>query len=144
MASLTATTACSTPKTNTVARPAGYVNAIPRAIIYRTSGDYTDLVPVVLSADGKSLKSYPDVRDIRATSAPMDAGDGWLLDRMGVGEHTVFLDYTIDQYRVLSKTPSPDELIQHIKPGARVTEVVVLDITTAEAVERLKSGAKLH
>ena len=144
MASLTATTACSTSKTNAVATPTGYVNAMPRAVIYRTSGDCADLVPVVLSADGTSLTWYPDVRDIRATSAPMDAGDGWLLDRIGVGEHTVFLDYTLDQYRSLGTTPPASELMRHIKPGARVTEVTVLDMTPEEAVERLRSGAKLR
>ena len=144
MAALTAATACSTSKTNAVANRAGYVNAMPRAVIYRTNGDYADLVPVVLSADGSKLTWYPDVRDIRATSAPMDAGDGWLLDRIGVGEHTVYLDYTLDQYRSLGTTPPASELMRHIKPDARVTEVIVLDMTTPEAVEQLNKGAKLH
>ena len=144
MASLAVTTACSTPRTNAVTKPAGKVHAMPRAVIYRTSGDCANLVPVVLSADGTSLTWYPDVRDIRATSAPMDAGDGWLLDRIGVGEHTVFLDYTLDQYRSLGTTPPASELIRHIKPDARVTEVIVLDMTTSEAAEQLNKGVKLH
>lgn len=144
MASLIATTACSTTGTKAVTKPTGYVNAIPRAVIYRTSGDCTDLVPVVLSADATSLTWYPDVRDIRATSAPLDAGDGWLLDRIGVGEHTVFLDYTLEQYRSLGTTPPASELMRHIKPDSRVTEVIVLDMTTPEAVEQLKNGVKLH
>lgn len=117
------------------------VSAMPRAVLYRMSCDCSDLVPIRLSSDGR-LVWYPDVTDIRDTSAPIPAGDGWYLDRIGVGDNTVFTDYTLDEYRQLKETPSPDELMMHIKPGCRVTETRTLDMTPAQAASKYSKPLK--
>ena len=36
----------------------------PKAVIYKTNGDYNDNVPVNLNADRTSFVSYPDPSDV--------------------------------------------------------------------------------
>lgn len=107
---------------------------IPKAVIYKTNGNYNDNVPVTLSADGKSLASYPAVTDITAASTPIVVADSWLLDRRGVSANSVFTSYTYNEYRNLEQTPSPAMLLERIIPGSRVTIMAHLPISINEAL----------
>lgn len=107
---------------------------MPKAVVYRTNGDYDDKVPVSLSPDGKSLVSYPAPGDVsEALSTPVRLRDGWLLDRRGIGANTAFLKYSYKEYSALSQAPSPRELLDAIIPGARVTEAYQLPVNASEA-----------
>ena len=89
----------------------------PKVIIYQTSADYSKLVPVILSADRKSLVSYPDVKDVyfNGTLAyPTPLNRGYLLDNRGINKDVAFLKVTYEEYSRLSKTPSPDELLKMV------------------------------
>ena len=109
------------------------VGFMPRAVAYRMSGDYADNVPVTLAPDG-SLESYPAPSDINAASRPVPLAGGWWLDRRGVSPRSVFTRYTYAGYAALKEAPSPSQLLEAVIPGARVTSVVTLPMTTAEAV----------
>ncbi|MDE6346550.1 MAG: hypothetical protein K2L55_07775 [Muribaculaceae bacterium] len=107
---------------------------LPRAVIYRTNGDYDDRVTVTLDASGTSLLSYPAPTDVTAASAPLVVADNWLLDRRGgISMNTAFLDWTYAQYASMKRTPTPAEIMSHIIPDARVIAVKTLPLTATEA-----------
>ena len=64
----------------------------------------------------------------------MPLAGGWWLDRRGVGEHTVFTRWTYEEYHALKEVPAPREISAAVIPGAKVTEVMHLDMTPAEAL----------
>ena len=90
---------------------------LPRAVIYRTNGDYDDRVPVTLDATRTSIVSYPAPTDITSASVPLVLADGWLLDRRGgISVNSAFLDWTYAQYAAMSHTPSRSPRDRH--PGS--------------------------
>ena len=106
----------------------------PMAVVYRTSGDYGNLVPVTLDATGTRIVSYPDPADLRGTVvSPLPLRDGWLLDRRGVGPRTAFLDISVSDYAALEKAPSADSLLRHVKARSPFTDMYALPLTADEA-----------
>lgn len=143
--SMTAITGCrtvSTPQAATAipptpaSTPAGTPmhRALPKAVLYKTNGDYTDNIPVTLNADGTKVVSYPAPTDITDLSTPLRMADGYLLDRRGVNADTRFTRYTYSQYRALQSPPSPAEILENVIPGSRVTDLKRLDITLQQAL----------
>ena len=103
-------------------------SAIPSApcIIYKTKRDYSRYVPVMLSADKKSIVSYPGIRDIYfkgKLAYPTPLTDGFLLDNRGIGPDMAFLNITYEAYSDLDKTPSIDDLLKQILDNDPVTEM---------------------
>lgn len=98
------------------------VKALPSHIIYKMSGDYANLVPVTIDQDGK-LISFPDPIDIRESQKPVPLGNGWYLDRRGVGKNTAFTSYTYEEYHGLASAPSPAEIMEHIVARNAITEI---------------------
>lgn len=110
------------------------MHAMPFAYIYRTNGNYNDLVTINIDPVTGSILSFPATTDVGVESAPMLLTDGWLLDRRGgIGHGTAFLKWTYSEYRTLPATPSLDELRAAIIPDAHVTVVERLDMTTFAA-----------
>lgn len=108
---------------------------LPRAVIYRTNGDYDDRVPVTLDATRTSIVSYPAPTDVTSASAPLVLADGWLLDRRGgISMNSAFLDWTYAQYAAMSHAPSIAEIMAHIIPEARVTAIRALPLTATGAL----------
>ena len=126
-------------------RPAAYM---PRAVIYRTNGDYNNNVTITLNAAGTAPVSYPGPGDVGVQSEPVVLDGGWLLDRRGgIGVQTHFLTYTYSQYHALPAPPAVETLMDSIIPAARVTEAYRLPLPAANvdtaAVNRLiRSGLK--
>ena len=116
--------------------PQREMNFIPKATAFQMSGDYADHVAITLGNDGKLLY-YPDPSDIRETSKPVDLGNGWWLNRQGLGPNSVFTKYTFEQYAKLKTCPTQQELIESIIPGARVTSYQALPCRISEGMEKL-------
>ena len=145
LAAVAVLTACGTPKSvadtatkadrHTEAPNRGRgVRAMPFAYIYRTNGDYNYHVTVNTDQATGDIVSFPAITDVNIDTAPMVLNDGWLLDRRGgVGKGTAFLKWTYAEYRALPATPRIVELRAAIIPGAHVTEVHRLDMTTFAA-----------
>lgn len=111
---------------------------IPRAVVYRTNGDYNDNVAVTLSHDRTKLASYPAVGDVSVNSAPVALADGWLLDRRGgIGPNTAFLKWTYAEYSALPSTPSTTAIMEAVIPEARVENAFTLPWTTREALDNI-------
>jgi len=89
----------------------------PKVIIYQTKTDYSKLVPVILSDDKKSVESYPDIKDVYFNGKlayPIQLHNGYWLDNRGITKNAAFIKLTYEEYSKLSKTPSPEELINMI------------------------------
>ena len=109
--------------------------ALPKAVIYKTNGNFNDYVTANYDAATGSFISYPGPGDVSAQSEPLPLDGGWLLDRRGgIGPNTVFLRWTYAEYHALPAVPSVDELRDAIIPGARVTAWEVLPMTASEAI----------
>lgn len=112
------------------------VRAMPKATVFQMNGNYANNVAVTLNADG-SFAYYPDPHDIGEYSKPIDLGNGWWLNRQGIGANSQFTKYTFAEYSKLDKVPSPDELKAAIIPGARVIAMEQTDIPASDALNRL-------
>jgi len=89
----------------------------PKVIIYKTTKDYSQLVPVTLSEDKMSVESYPDVKDVYFNGIlayPTLLNNGYLLDNRGINKNVAFLNLTYEEYSKLPKTPSPQQLLEMI------------------------------
>lgn len=111
-------------------------NAVLKASAFRMSGDYASNVAIGVSANG-TLTYFPAPTDITVNSAPIDLGNGWWLNRQGVGEGYKFTKYTFEEYAALKEVPSPKTLLESIIPGAEVTEIRSFDIPASEAMSHL-------
>ena len=109
------------------------VRVVPKATVFKMSGDYADKVAVTLNTDG-TLAYYPDPSDITASSAPFPLGNGWYLNRQGIGPNSVFTSYSFEEFRNMKNLPSQQEIISAVIPGARVTEFMELPVSYSEAV----------
>lgn len=105
---------------------------LPKAVIYKMSGNYAENVPVALTASGELL-SYPAPTDLSDYSMPIELGKGWFLTRMGVSTNSVFTKYTFKEYRALPSAPTQKEIMSSIIPGARVVKTISLPMTPNEA-----------
>ena len=89
----------------------------PGVYIYKTRKDYSQFVPIDLSADKKTIISYPDIRDVFTNgklAIPTRLDDGFLLDNRGISKNVAFLKLSYQQYAELPTTPSPSSLFNLI------------------------------
>lgn len=107
-------------------------NVLPKATVFKMTGDYADRVAVTLGPDGR-LSYFPDPSDISEFSRPESLGEGWYLNRQGIGPNSVFTKWTFEEYSKLDKVPSVSEIKEAIIPGARVKEFITLPVSFNEA-----------
>lgn len=109
-------------------------------VIYKTHGDYDNLVPITLDDTGTRIVSYPAPSDLRRGenfSTPVTLDGGYLLDRRGLTANSVFTDYTYEQYSILPTAPTTTELMKHIKYRKPFAEMYVIDGTSQLSVKQL-------
>ncbi len=100
--------------------------ASPKVFIYKMKKDYSQKVPVILSADKKTIVSYPHPRDVYTNgqlAVPTQLKDGYWLDNRGISENVAFLSYTYEEYAALSEAPSVSELYKKIIDKNPITEM---------------------
>lgn len=109
-------------------------DALPKAVVYKTNGDYNNNVFINIAGDGHIL-TFPAPTDVDSASCPIVLKDGWLLDRRGgIGSNSVFLNITYSEYHQLPATPSLATLRTLIMPSAKVVEYKNLPINLNEAL----------
>ena len=89
----------------------------PGLTVYKTKGNYRNLVPVGLSDDRSRIISYPAPGDIKIADGylkPSKLAKGYLLDNQGIGENVAFLCITYEEYANMSQVPSRSELYTKI------------------------------
>ncbi|MDP4281514.1 MAG: hypothetical protein Q8867_05120 [Bacteroidota bacterium] len=86
-------------------------------IVYKTNGDYSNLVPVTLSEDRSKIVSYPDRLDISMRGSavyPTQLINGYLLDNRGITPYVAFLKTTYSDYGKADEVPKASQLMKDI------------------------------
>jgi len=86
----------------------------PPTIVYKTSEDYTEYVPVTLSEDKSKITSFPHPKDLFLNgelALPTKLSDGFLLDNRGIDTNVAFLSIKYNAYSKLKSAPNPDSLL---------------------------------
>jgi hypothetical protein len=89
----------------------------PNLLIYKTKSDYSNYVPVILSADKSQIVSYPapsDVIKAGELQTPIALHCGYWLDRRGINKNVAFLNTTYADYSKLEQTPPIADLFGQI------------------------------
>ncbi len=95
-------------------------------IVYKTSADYFDKVPITLNKEGDQVVSYPAPSDLRygeELSLPVQLKKGYLLDLRGIQPNSAFTSYTYEEYFALDAAPSPAELLEKVIDSDPFTEM---------------------
>ena len=89
----------------------------PQLIIYKTRGNYNNLIPVLLSDDKSQIISYPHPKDIKIGDEfqfPTMLNKEYLIDNRGITRNIAFLKITYDEYSKLENVPSLEYLYSMI------------------------------
>ncbi len=89
----------------------------PPTYLYKTKGDYKNLVPITLSDDKSKITSFPHPQDLYYEgnlAIPVELEDGYLLDNRGITKNVAFIDITYEVYSKLTEAPAPDSLFNLI------------------------------
>jgi hypothetical protein len=89
----------------------------PHTFVYKTTKDYSQFVPVLLSDDKTQIVSYPHPRDLKRGAVfmlPTPLKKGYWLDNRGIGLNVAFLKFTYREYSEFSEAPDIDELYKNI------------------------------
>lgn len=124
------------------AQPGAVVNALPKAIVYRMSGDATAAnVPVTVNPQTGDITSFPGPADV-VGQEPIALEGGWLLDRRGISENSRFTKWTYAEYATMKTPPTLAEIKAAIIPDARAIDIRRLDMTPWQAAENLPEVLK--
>lgn len=124
------------PVREVILEPLKPESMVLRATAFRMNGNFEDNVAVTIGPDG-NLLYFPDPKDISADSKPISLGDGWWLNRQGIGPNSVFTTYTFAQYAALPAVPSLQQLKNAIIPGSRITQFVELPVSASQAIQNI-------
>ena len=119
--------------------------AMPRIVIYKTSADFSNNVPVAMDDSKTQIVSFPDPIDVKANKRPTLLNTGYMLDNFGIGKNVVYTDYTYEQYAALESVPDMETLLQHIVEKNPLVEYYVSgaeyprtgDARTVEAINNV-------
>jgi len=95
-------------------------------LVYKTKRNYNNLVPILLSDDGKTLISYPHPKDLIIGSGyplPTILNNGYLIDNRGIGKNVAFLSISYEEYSKLESVPSIEEIYQLIIDKEPLVEI---------------------
>ena len=98
----------------------------PPTIVYKMKNDYSQNVPVILSADKLNIVSYPAVEDVILNGQypiPTKLNNGYYLDNRGIGPNVAFTKYTYEQYSKFRGTPTVEDLSAAIIDKDPLTEM---------------------
>lgn len=112
---------CNTTKMSTQA-----TEALPPVIVYKTTGDFNNFVPITLNEAKDKIVSYPAPADLYSNgelALPVKLKDGYLLDRRGLNENAAFTSFTYDEYSQMGSAPSLIELMNSITDSDPFEEI---------------------
>lgn len=92
-------------------------SAVEQTIIYKTTRDFSQLVPVLMNNDRTAIVSYPAPTDLLYNgkpALPVQLIKGYLLDNRGIATNVAFTGYTYEAYAALSEAPSMEVLLSAI------------------------------
>lgn len=96
------------------------------AVIYKTRGDYLNMVPVIMNEARTRIVSYPDPSDLRQGDQlmkPVKLRKGFMLDNRGINENVAFLNMSYEEYSKLETPPNIYEMSLMILDKEPLTEL---------------------
>lgn len=98
-----------------------------QTIVYKTIGDFNNLVPITMNENRTEIVSYPAPTDLvmnGKVTVPTKLKNGYLLDNRGINTNTVFLKYTYDYYSKLENAPNSEEMMKSIAEKYPLSELI--------------------
>lgn len=98
----------------------------PNILIYKTSKDYSQNVPVTLSEDKRFITSYPGQSDVfykNKLALPTQLIDGYLIDNRGINPNTAFLSIKYEDYSKLPENLSTSKMMEMIIDNDPMLEI---------------------
>ena len=98
-----------------------------QAIVYKTTVDLTDYIPVIMNEGKTKIISYPAPSDLfyeGKLARPTILKNGYLLDNRGISENVVFLNYTYETYSKMKEAPALSDMMKNIKVLYPLKEMV--------------------
>jgi len=98
-----------------------------QSIVYKTTGNFDDYVPVIMNVEKTKIVTYPAPTDLfykGVLAKPTILKNGYLLDNRGITENVVFLNYTYEAYSKLKEAPALNELLKNIKEKYPLKELI--------------------
>ncbi len=95
----------------------GSTNALAPVVVYKTTGDYFNLVPITLNATKDKVLSYPAPSDLYINgelAIPGKLRKGYLLDQRGINANSAFTSFTYEDYSQMESAPSTIDLLNSI------------------------------
>ncbi len=89
----------------------------PTTYVYKTTKDFSNHVPVMLTDDKTDIASYPHPTDVYyqgKLAKPYTLENDYLLDNRGIGANVAFLKLTYEEYAELEEVPSKAELMEMV------------------------------
>ncbi len=117
---------CKTGKNSTEENALSQISAVQQVVIYKTTKDFNQLVPVIMNSERTQIVSYPAPTDLiynGKPALPVSLEDGYLLDNRGIQPNVAFTSYTYEEYASLSVAPTRDELMKKIVEKYPLTEM---------------------
>ena len=96
-------------------------------IVYKTTVELTDFVPVIMNEVKTKIISYPAPSDLfyeGKLARPTILKNGYLLDNRGISENVVFLNYTYETYSKMKEAPALSDMMKNIKVLYPLKEMV--------------------
>lgn len=101
--------------------------AVPQPlIIYKTTANYDQNVPISISSDGNEITGYPAPADLKKDGklrTPSRTSKGYLVDNRGIGPQTAFISLTYAEYSKLPAPPAASELMKMIVDKHPIAEM---------------------
>ena len=100
----------------------------PQVVVYKTTKDYSQLVPIIMNAEKTKIISYPAPVDVffnGKLATPTILKNGYLLDNRGINENVVFTNYTYWTYSQLKEVPTIEELMANIVDKYPLSEMIL-------------------
>ena len=112
---------------------------LQQVVVYKTTKDYSDFIPVQLNDEGTKIISYPAPEDVFTDgklAKPIALKKGYWLDKRGITKNTVFVNFTYEAYSKLTEAPSTTILFSKILDKNSIVELYNCGakITTDEAL----------
>lgn len=87
----------------------GGTRDLAHQFVYKQKADYSNKLPVGLSAGKDTILSYPGPKDVLQDTAilyPVKLFKDYWWDRIGVGTNTGYVDIELPQYTLLKEPPA--------------------------------------
>lgn len=98
----------------------------PHAMVYLTTSDFREYVPVQLDDAGENIVSYPHPTDLVVDGhlrLPTILKNGYLLDNKGITKNVAFLNLSYATYAALDQAPSLVKLNKNLLERSPLVEL---------------------